>query len=214
MPAWLRTTLLVVAALLVGAAVAGVAVHYGGRARDAEAARQAEHARRLAAEARADTLARREAARVDSIARATAAALERLAAEQRRTADEARRLRERIPPPASGTPADSLRYWRATATAALAEVDALRGALATADSLRTVDTLRIRRLTLEAEREAARGDSLAASLARLSASLAAVTAERDRTRCRIVGLLPCPSRTTSALAGAVLTLTALQALGR
>lgn len=200
----------VVVALLVGAAIAGVAVHYSGEARRARAATAAADSARVHAERERDSIRRAESHRADSLARATSERLESLAAAQREVAREAARLRSMIPAPDT-TVRDSLRYWRATATSALAEVGALRAAVATQDSVSLVQVGRIARLTADAQMDAARMAALERENMTLARRLALNPPARE---CRIAGLLPCPSRTSSALAGAALTLLVMQTVDR
>lgn len=192
----LRTTAYVVVALLVGAALAATWVHADGRARRAETARAAEEARRILAEEELARVRREYYARWDSVQVENGRRLEAVQTEQRRLADAQRDLRERIPPPVEGTVEDSLRYWRATAESALLETLDLRAALALADSIRTTDTLRIRRMSDEWLRSEQRGDTLAATLQRLVRTIP--VAEPP---CRIAYILPCPSRTTATAVG-------------
>lgn len=197
-----------VVALLVGAAIAGVAVHYSGEARRASRAAHVADSLRQVAEAERDSVRRAESWRTDSIARSTAARLDSLASAQREVAREAARLRGLIPAPDS-TVRDSLRYWRETASSALAEVGALRATVATQDSVYLVQVGRIARLTAEAQQDAAHIAAQDRTIASLTARLSLTTPARE---CRIAGLLPCPSRTSSALAGAAITLLVMQAV--
>lgn len=188
-----RTAAYVLVALLVGAAIAGVAVHFNGKARSAEQrAAQAEADRQLALE-QLRAFQRAESIRHDSIAIETAHVLDSLGREQRRLSATAREIRDRIAPPDT-TVGDSLRYWRSTAVAALDEVAALRTALEYADTVRAIDETRIRAMEERWLREMARGDSLAQALRRLTVAIPGRAPE-----CRILWVLECPSRTTTAV---------------
>lgn len=188
-------------ALLVGAAIAGTAVHFRTLARVEREARAETERLLTELSARLDSASRAAARTADSTARAHAAKLDSIQRDQRRLADSIRSVRVAIPLPDS-TVRDSLRFWHQTATAATAESERLRAALDAADSTALVQVGRIARLTAEAQADAAHMAAQDRTIASLNARLAIQPAVKD---CRVLGVLSCPSRTTSFVAGVAAT---------
>lgn len=179
----LRRLAYLVVALLVGASIAGVTVHYRGQLHQERERREiAERLAELLA-SRADSVAREAARRADSTARAQSAALAEIQREQRRLADSLARYRAEIPLPDPATPGDTVRYWREVATTALQEVEKLRGERALSDSLHGLHIGTIARLTAERDSAWSRVDALVDGVDRLRVDLERVS--RQQMRCTI-----------------------------
>lgn len=209
MPTPLRRALMLAAALVVGAVVAGVAVWFGTAARNARHSAEV-FERELEYYRTAHDSARREGVRVQmEVFNRTLQVLEETATAAADAAEAAYRERQRIPPPSS-TVRDSLRYWRATAEVALREVVLLDSALASTKEIAREQEGQIQRLTAAWLTERARADSASAGLQRLRAELAVL--ERSRPApCRIAGLVNCPDRPSSFVSGVGLGLAAAAA---
>lgn len=183
----LRTLAYLTVALLVGAAVAGVTVHYRGELRQERERREvAERLAELLA-VRADSVSREAARRADSTARAQSAALDEIRREQRRLADSLASYRAEIPLPDPAAPGDTVRYWREVATAAVQENAQLRAELATADSLHVLHIGTIARLTAERDSAWTRIDALADGIDRLRVDLERARAQQRRCTVPLTG---------------------------
>jgi hypothetical protein len=148
--------------------------------------------------------------------RATAETIARRAGTIEAQAATIRAIRGTKPPLRETTSADSVAYYRNAVTSADRENELLRdaleqrwGELAARDS---IDRLQRAQLVLLA----AAADSATAQLTRVQPLLgrADVALERSKPRCRIAGVVPCPSRTVSFVAGSVVTLAAVSRLTR
>ena len=176
-----RTLAYLVVALLVGASLGGLHFYHQGRLDRETERRQEAEARERMLEARLDSAARAALHHADSVARAHTAELREIQRAQRELADEIRDVRTGLPRPDPADVAGERDYWRETATLAVQETVQLRAALGTADSLATVQDLRITRLQVETERLY----DLTSSLTRSNDRLSIRVAELERDRCII-----------------------------
>lgn len=190
---WARNAVVLAAVLLAGA-VAGSAwqmVRAEKRARVASEALQDLLRQRL------DSLERKLSREADERDQRQTRHLETLRLQQVAIADSLRRYRDGIPLPDT-TVRDSLRYWHTTAEVAVAEVTSLRAALTVADSQITQLSVTVARVTAERDSAWRRSDAFADGVLRLQAELA-----KRPQPCRIIFGIPCPSRTTMTVAGAL-----------